>query len=94
MHQTSSRNIDIIENKIFEDLCYLDDKGLINGIILNKIDKKIIYYSVEKHKNELDLVSINCSNCGAINDVNKGSKVRCEYCESIIEAPNEILYKK
>ena len=33
------------------------------------------------------MVSINCENCGALNDVNRGGKVRCEYCGSIIEGP-------
>lgn len=93
MPQTSSLNIEQVKNKIFDDLCYLDDKGLINGIILNKVDKKIVYYSIEKHKNDVDFVSINCPNCGAINDVNKGSKIRCEYCDTIISAPKERLYK-
>ena len=28
---------------------------------------------------------INCPNCGAINELNKYSKVKCEYCGTIIE---------
>lgn len=86
---TSYENLDAVEEQIFKDLEYLNSKGLINGIILNKIDKKIIYYSVEKHKNENDYVTIKCKHCGALNDVNRGNKVRCEYCRSIVEAPSD-----
>lgn len=85
MPQTSSLNIEKQKDIIFQELCYLDDRSLINGIILNRVDKKIIYYSVEKHKKEKDLITINCPNCGAINDVNRGGKARCEYCGTIIE---------
>ena len=37
-----------------------------------------------------DYITINCPNCGALNDVNRGSKVRCEYCETIIEDKENI----
>ena len=85
---TSIDNLDEVENNVYNDLVYLDEKGLINGIILNKVDRIIIYYHVDKHKKEKDYVTINCPNCGAINDVNKGSKVRCEYCNSIVSSDN------
>ncbi|MDD5888508.1 MAG: hypothetical protein PUC82_03345 [bacterium] len=85
--QTSSKNINEVMQQVFEDLKYLDDKGLINGIILNEVDQTILYYSVEKHKKEKDFVTINCKNCGALNDVNRGSKVRCRYCNTIVAAP-------
>jgi len=83
---TSSDNLEEIKNKVYEDLVYLDDKGLINGIILNKVDRVIIYYHIEKHKKEKDYITVNCHNCGAINDVNRGSKVRCEYCNTIVSS--------
>jgi len=82
MPHASSRNLERIRGEVFNDLAYLDSKGLINGIILNQVDGTILYYSVEKHKK--DMISINCPNCGALNDLNRGSKVRCEYCDSII----------
>ena len=36
-------------------------------------------------KKEKDYVTINCPNCGDLNDVNRHSKTRCEYCKTIIE---------
>lgn len=86
--EATAFNIQSLEEKVFRDIEYLDSKGLINGISLNKIDKKIIYYTIEKHKNEKDYVTINCPNCGAINDVERGNKTRCAYCQTIIEAKN------
>ncbi len=85
MPEATINNLKQLEEKVFKDIEYLDSKGLINGIILNKIDKKIIYYTIEKHKNEKDIITINCPNCGAINDVNRGSKTRCAYCNTIVE---------
>ena len=81
--------LSMIEAQIYKDLKYLDDKGLINGISLNNVDKEIVYYTVEKHKKEKDFITMSCPNCGAINDSNRGGKVRCEYCKTIIEAPME-----
>lgn len=85
-----SENQEALQEKIFQDLCYLDDKDLINGIILNRVDKTITYYSIEKQKQKKDKITINCPNCGAINELNKGSKIKCEYCGSIIEDELEI----
>lgn len=78
-----------IEDQIYKELKYLDSKCLLNGISLNDVDKEIVYYSVEKHKKEKDFITMSCPNCGAINDINRGSKIRCEYCNTIIEAPME-----
>ena len=83
--EATAFNINDLEEKVFKDLEYLDSKGLINGIILNKVDRKIVYYTIEKHKNDKDTLTINCPNCGAINDVQRNSKTRCAYCKSIIE---------
>ncbi len=71
--------------QVFSELEYLDNKKLLNGIILDKVDKRIIYYTVEKHLKEKYLVTVSCENCGALNDVKVGSKVRCEYCDTIIQ---------
>lgn len=81
----SLNNKDELKEKVFNDLTYLDSKNLINGILIDEVDKKIIYYTLEKHKNEKDYVTINCPNCGAINDVNKNGKAKCDYCKTIIE---------
>lgn len=85
MHGATLENMDSIKEKVLKDLLYLDEKGLLNGIIINPIDEKITYYTIEKHKNEKDFITINCSSCGAINDVNRNGKTRCEYCKRIIE---------
>lgn len=84
MPTARAENLETIKEIVFKDLVYLDEKGLINGVILNKVDKTILYYHVEKHKKAKDYLSINCPSCGALNDVNRGGKARCEYCDTII----------
>ena len=79
------KTIDKYKEKVFNELKSLYDKYLINGVKLNEVDKEILYYTVEKNKKEKDFISIRCNNCGAINDVNRGSKTRCEYCATILE---------
>jgi hypothetical protein len=86
---TTFDNIEEVEDKILEELKYLDSKNLINGLIINEVDKKIIYYSIEKHKKEKDFVSINCNSCGALNEIQRGGKTWCEYCHCIIEDKRE-----
>ena len=71
--------------KVWEDLKYLDNKKLINGVILNEVDHRIVYYHVEKHRKERDYITLTCPNCGSLVDIKRGSKGRCEYCDSIIE---------
>ncbi len=85
MPGASVYNLDQMANVVYNELLYLDEKGLLNGVVINQVDRTIVYYSVEKHKGESDKVTINCRNCGAINDVNRHSKVRCAYCKSIVE---------
>ena len=75
-----------IEDQIFKEIEYLDSKGLINGISLNKDTKQISYYTIEKHNVSHEAVTIKCPHCGAINDVNKNVKTACKYCKG------EILY--
>ncbi len=82
---TSVNNYNTMREKVIRDIKYLTDKGLLNGVSFNDVDKRIIYYSVEKRKIWPDYVTISCPNCGALSDVNRGSKVRCEYCDTIIE---------
>lgn len=83
--EATNDNLESIENKVIEELCYLDRKYMINGINIDKVDKKIIYYTIEKHKNEKDYITIACSNCGAVNDVPRMGKARCNYCATIVE---------
>ena len=70
---------------VWKELIYLDNKRLLNGVILDNIDDRIIYYKLEKRALEKDYVTINCSNCGALLDVKRGSKVRCNHCDTIVE---------
>lgn len=83
--ETTAGNFDIIEKRVLDDLSYLDDKYLISGLNIDKVDKKIIYYSLEKHKKEKNYISLNCNKCGALNDVPRNGKERCSYCGNIIE---------
>ena len=85
MPGSSAAKLPEIKEKIFEDLVYLDDKKLLNGIILDRVDRSLTYYSVEKHAKTKYFVSMNCRNCGGLNDVPRGGKARCEYCDTIIE---------
>lgn len=82
------KNIDELKQGIFDDLTYLDKKGLINGIKIDEVDKKIIYYTIEKRKTHESYESLHCPNCGAINDVDTNGKVRCSYCKTIIKGSN------
>lgn len=78
-------NMDNIRKEVLKDIKYLTDKNLLNGVIFNSVDEKLIYYSVEKHNHEKDLLTLNCPNCGALVDVNRHSKNRCAYCKTIVE---------
>lgn len=77
-------NIEELKNDIYTDIVYLNNKGLINGIKINDVDKTIIYYSIEKRKVIPNLETVHCPNCGALNDVDSNSKTRCSYCSTII----------
>lgn len=88
MRNPGKKSYKDIEKDIFKDLSYLDDKKLLNGIFFDKKKKLITYYTVEKHNKALDYVTINCPNCGALVDVKKKNKARCEYCDNIVEDRN------
>ena len=77
-------SLDKLTKTIFEELNYLDERGLLNGLRIDDVDGTIYYYSVEKKKNSSDLVTVHCPNCGALNDVNVDGKIRCSYCRNII----------
>ncbi len=67
---------------------YLIDLDLLNGVKYNEVDDTLIYYTIEKHSKEKDLISVECPTCGALNDVDRNSKVKCVYCGNIIEGTN------
>ena len=79
------KNINELREEVYNELNYLDDKGLINGIKIDDVDRVIIYYTIEKRKNVSSYESIHCPNCGAINDVLVNGKVRCGYCKTIVK---------
>ena len=78
------KEISELEDEVYNELVYLDKKGLLNGIKINTVDRKIIYYTIEKNKKH-DYETIHCPNCGALNDVDSDSKVRCGYCKGIVK---------
>lgn len=83
--QTTYDNFEIIRKTVLNDLSYLDGKNLLNGINIDLVDEKIIYYKKTKNNNQKDIISLECEKCGALNEVPRNGKVRCEYCEAIIE---------
>lgn len=85
MPGVTRENLAETKEEIYKEIYDLYDSNLLNGIKINEIDKEIIYYTVEKRKKEKDFITIRCENCGALNDVNRGSKVRCQYCDTIVE---------
>ena len=77
-------DINAMRDKVFEELNYLDNKGLLNGLIIDDVDKKITYYTIEKKKTNSGFESVHCPNCGALCDVQIDGKSRCNYCNSIV----------
>lgn len=75
--------------EVEKDIKYLIKKRLINGIRYDEVDKKIIFYTLEKKYKTREYVTKTCPNCGALVEVNIGLKARCKYCDSIIEAGDE-----
>ena len=82
-----NKTVDEEKEIIFKELKYFDDRNLLNGIKINDVDKKLIYYTVEKRKTS-NLLTVHCPNCGALNDIDEGNKTRCAYCNTIIEGDN------
>ena len=77
---------DINKNKetVRKELKYLISKRILNGVIYNEVDDKLIYYTIEKHRHDNDFATIECDKCGALNEVNYNSKERCKYCGNIL----------
>ena len=80
----TTNNINENRETVRKELKYLINKRIINGVIYNEVDDKLIYYTVEKHKHDYDYATIECDKCGALNEVNYDSKTRCKYCGNII----------
>ena len=72
------------KKKIFEELNYLDEKGLLNGVKINDVNGEILYYSIEKRKTVFNIETVHCPNCGSLNDVEVNNQTRCSYCKTII----------
>jgi len=85
LHQTTDKNYSSMRKKVIRDLYYLDRKNLLNGINIDLVDKKIIYYKDFKETKNDDYISVQCQNCGALNDMPRLGKVKCEYCDTILE---------
>lgn len=88
--ETDTNDYEKKKAQVIRELKYLIDNNIVNGVIYNEVDNKLIYYTVEKHSKEKNVVSISCPQCGALNDVNYNSKVRCKYCENIISGPKSL----
>lgn len=72
----------------FSELLYLYKKGLVSEIEIDEENKQIIFLDLSKNQGN-DFISVVCSNCGALNDVNRGQKVTCKYCGSKIIGPKK-----
>lgn len=83
--EVTNKNRKEIEKKVLQDLIYLDEKDLLDGLLLNRVDGTITYYDFKKHKYMKDKITVNCQNCGAPAEVNRGGKTWCSYCGSIVE---------
>lgn len=70
----------------YEEILYLYKKNLIPEIEIDEETKTIIF--LDLHRTD-DLITVVCSSCGATNDVNRGSKTKCKYCQSIINTLNK-----
>ena len=70
------------------EIKYLIDLDLLNGVKYNEVDDTLIYYTIEKHSKDKDLISVECPTCGALNDVDRNGKAKCVYCGNIIEGTN------
>lgn len=83
------KNLEVVKERVFNDIKYLYDKEIIDGIKIDEINKEIMYYTIEKkYKNTKWFVTVTCPNCGASVNVPNGSSERCKYCNYIISDPN------
>lgn len=75
-------------NFSYLELLYLYKKGLAPEIEIDEENKQIIFLDLNK-KHTKDLISVICNSCGALNDVNRGQKIKCKYCGSEIIGPKK-----
>lgn len=87
-----SENIPEETEIVKKEIKYLIEKDLVQGVILNEIDDTLIYY--DANKNGKNLISKKCPNCGAMVELQKGGKARCEYCNSIITSSEPRIISK
>ncbi len=92
MPQTTNRNMEEAFETVRKDIKYLIEKDLIEGVIYNEIDDVLIYY--EDNKMGKDLISMKCPNCGATVELQRGGKVRCDYCNCIIKSEEAKIISK
>lgn len=89
----TSKTINKGIEEVRRDIKYLIEKDLVEGVIYNEVDDVLIYYDDKKRGK--DLINKKCPNCGAIVELQRGGKERCEYCNSIIDGDeNRIITKK
>lgn len=84
LKKSSHQSDDYIRKQIYNDLLYLYNKNLIHGVKLNEVDMEVIYFSLD-NKKAMEFITVQCPSCGALNELNHGNKVRCEYCDTIID---------
>lgn len=82
--------IAILKEDIYKDIKYLNDRLLLNGIKIADDEKRIVYYTLEKHRKSETFKTLNCPSCGMLMDVQKGGQVNCSNCGTVIsDAPVE-----
>ena len=81
----SDKSLEELKEEVYNDIVYLFNKGVLNGIKLDNEKKTIIYYTVEKKKIALYYNSINCPYCGVLIEVPKGGSEICSYCNNKVD---------
>jgi ssDNA-binding Zn-finger/Zn-ribbon topoisomerase 1 len=75
----------ILREDIFKDIKYMNDRMLLNGIKLNESERKIVYYTLEKHEKAELYDTLNCPSCGALVDVLRDGTVSCPKCGAVVK---------
>ena len=78
----------ILREDIFKDIKYMNERALLNGIKLNEDERKIIYYTLEKHEKSETYDTLNCSSCGMLVDVLKDGMASCPNCGTVLKGSN------
>ena len=69
----------------FAAVCIGDPGAWIMACIVLIIPTIKYIYNQNYEQKEKDYIIMNCPNCGAINDVDRHGKTRCDYYKTIIE---------